>query len=119
MYNIENFLDSINVSVYYLSENNSNFDQYDQFVVVCAFTIIIIMCAHERMPMSQSQIKKYFQLFLVVLAAGSIYPLIFLKQGYQESMLQVGLRKFQPMSMSLSFSDYGDSSQSSHSGVLT
>jgi MFS family permease len=89
MYNIENFLDSINVSVYYLSENNSNFDHFDQYVVVCAFTIIIIMCAHERMPMSQSQIKKYFQLFLVVLAAGSIYPLIFLKQGYQESMLQV------------------------------
>ena len=39
--------------------------------------------------MSQSQIKKYFQLFLVVLAAGSIYPLIFLKQGYQETILQV------------------------------
>jgi MFS family permease len=43
----------------------------------------------ERVPMSKSQIKKYFQLFLVVLAAGSIYPLIFLKQGYQETMLQV------------------------------
>jgi len=39
--------------------------------------------------MNKSQFKKYFQLFLVVLAAGSIYPLIFLKQGYQESMLQV------------------------------
>lgn len=39
--------------------------------------------------MSQTQIKKYFQLFLVVLAAGSIYPLIFLKQGYQETILQV------------------------------
>lgn len=39
--------------------------------------------------MNKAQIKKYFQLFLVVLAAGSIYPLIFLKQGYQESMLQV------------------------------
>lgn len=39
--------------------------------------------------MNQAQIKKYFQLFLVVLAAGSIYPLIFLKQGYQESILQV------------------------------
>ena len=39
--------------------------------------------------MNQAQIKKYFQLFLVVLAAGSIYPLIFLRQGYQESILQV------------------------------
>jgi len=39
--------------------------------------------------MSQTQIRKYFQLILVVLAAGSIYPLIFLKQGYQESILQV------------------------------
>jgi MFS family permease len=39
--------------------------------------------------MNKAQFKKYFQLFLVVLAAGSIYPLIFLKQGYQESMLQV------------------------------
>ena len=50
----------------------------------------MIRRAHkERVPMSQTQIKKYFQLFLVVLAAGSIYPLIFLKQGYQETILQV------------------------------
>jgi predicted MFS family arabinose efflux permease len=39
--------------------------------------------------MSQEKFKKYFQFFLVVLAAGSIYPLIYLKSGYQESILQV------------------------------
>lgn len=39
--------------------------------------------------MSQNKIKKYFQLLLVVLAAGSIYPLIFLKTNYQETILQV------------------------------
>ncbi len=39
--------------------------------------------------MSQEKFKKYFQFFLVVLAAGSIYPLIYLKSGYQETILQV------------------------------
>ena len=39
--------------------------------------------------MSQEKLKKYFQLLLVVLAAGSIYPLIFLKTNYQETILQV------------------------------
>jgi len=39
--------------------------------------------------MSQEKFKKYFQFFLVVLAAGSIYPLIYLKGGYQETILQV------------------------------
>lgn len=39
--------------------------------------------------MSQEKLRKYFQFFLVVLAAGSIYPLIYLKGGYQETILQV------------------------------
>lgn len=39
--------------------------------------------------MSQEKFKKYFQFFLVVLAAGSIYPLIYLKSNYQETILQV------------------------------
>lgn len=39
--------------------------------------------------MSRENFKKYFQFFLVVLAAGSIYPLVYLKSGYQESILQV------------------------------
>jgi MFS family permease len=39
--------------------------------------------------MSQEKFRKYFQFFLVVLAAGSIYPLIYLKGGYQETILQV------------------------------
>ncbi|MDR0885614.1 MAG: MFS transporter [Clostridiales Family XIII bacterium] len=34
-------------------------------------------------------LKRYFQLILVVLAAGSIYPLVYLKQNYQETILQV------------------------------
>lgn len=39
--------------------------------------------------MSQEKFKKYFQFFLVVLAAGSIYPLIYLRSNYQETILQV------------------------------
>jgi MFS family permease len=39
--------------------------------------------------MSQEKFKKYFQFLLVVLAAGSIYPLIYLKSNYQETILQV------------------------------
>jgi sugar phosphate permease len=33
--------------------------------------------------------KRYFQFFLIVLAAGSIFPLIYLKTNYQETILQV------------------------------
>jgi len=39
--------------------------------------------------MKNSNLKRYFQFFLVVLAAGSIYPLIYLKTNYQETILQV------------------------------
>jgi len=39
--------------------------------------------------MSQEKFRRYFQFLLVVLAAGSIYPLIYLKTGYQETILQV------------------------------
>lgn len=39
--------------------------------------------------MSQEKFRKYFQFLLVVLAAGSIYPLIYLKSNYQETILQV------------------------------
>jgi len=33
--------------------------------------------------------QRYFQFLLIVLAAGSIYPLIFLRSGYQETILTV------------------------------
>jgi len=33
--------------------------------------------------------KRYFQFLLIVLAAGSIYPLIYLRSSYQETILQV------------------------------
>ena len=36
-----------------------------------------------------NNLKRYFQFFLVVLAAGSIYPLIYLRGAYQETILDV------------------------------
>jgi len=39
--------------------------------------------------MGSSKFKRYFQLILIVLAAGSIYPLIYLRSGYQETILSV------------------------------
>jgi len=36
-----------------------------------------------------SNLKRYFQFFLIVLAAGSIYPLIYLRGAYQETILEV------------------------------
>ncbi|MCL2233461.1 MAG: MFS transporter [Treponema sp.] len=39
--------------------------------------------------MDKEKLKRYFQLMLVVVAAGSIYPLIYLRTGYQETILQV------------------------------
>jgi MFS family permease len=39
--------------------------------------------------MNKDKLAKYFQFFLIVLAAGSIYPLIYLKSNYQETILAV------------------------------
>ncbi len=39
--------------------------------------------------MRQEKFRRYFQFLLVVFAAGSIYPLIYLKTNYQETILQV------------------------------
>lgn len=39
--------------------------------------------------MAAKNFSRYFQFFLIVLAAGSIYPLIYLKTNYQETILQV------------------------------
>jgi MFS family permease len=39
--------------------------------------------------MSQAKLKRYFQFLLVVLAAGAIYPVIYLRTNYQETILQV------------------------------
>ena len=39
--------------------------------------------------MDTNKLKRYFQFALVVLAAGSIYPLIYLRTGYQETILLV------------------------------
>ena len=39
--------------------------------------------------MQTKNFQRYFQFLLIVLAAGSIYPLIFLRSGYQETILLV------------------------------
>ncbi|MGB9840419.1 MFS transporter [Thermovenabulum sp.] len=39
--------------------------------------------------MKKENLKRYFQFLLVVLAAGSIYPLIYLRTAYQETILEV------------------------------
>lgn len=39
--------------------------------------------------MKKENINRYFQFMLIILAAGSIYPLIYLKAQYQETILQV------------------------------
>jgi len=38
---------------------------------------------------AEKNYKRYFQFFLIVLAAGSIFPLIYLKTNYQETILEV------------------------------
>jgi len=37
----------------------------------------------------KAKLKRYFQFLLVVLAAGSIYPLIYIRTGYQQTVLDV------------------------------
>lgn len=39
--------------------------------------------------MKKENLGRYFQFFLIVLAAGVIYPVIYLRTNYQETMLQV------------------------------
>lgn len=39
--------------------------------------------------MEKQDVKRYLQFFLVVLAAGAIYPLVYLRTNYQETILQV------------------------------
>lgn len=39
--------------------------------------------------MNNSKFQRYFQFFLIVLAAGAIYPIIYLKTNYQETLLEV------------------------------
>lgn len=39
--------------------------------------------------MNNSKFKRYFQFILIVLAAGAIYPIIYLKTNYQETLLEV------------------------------
>jgi len=39
--------------------------------------------------MSKSNIKRYFQFFLIILAAGAIYPVIYLRTNYQVTILEV------------------------------
>lgn len=39
--------------------------------------------------MNNKDFKRYFQFFLIVLAAGAIFPIIYLKTNYQETLLQV------------------------------
>ncbi len=49
--------------------------------------------------MNKEKLAKYFQFFLVVLAAGSIYPLIYLKSNYQETILAVFNMKMPDLNM--------------------
>jgi MFS family permease len=39
--------------------------------------------------MKKENLRRYFQFLLVVLAAGAIFPLIYLKTNYQETMLEI------------------------------
>lgn len=39
--------------------------------------------------MKQSNLKRYFQFFLIILAAGAIYPVIYLRTNYQVTILEV------------------------------
>ncbi len=39
--------------------------------------------------MDKQTLRRYFQFFLVVLAAGAIYPLVYLRTNYQETILEV------------------------------
>ncbi|MBU3182151.1 MFS transporter [Clostridium psychrophilum] len=39
--------------------------------------------------MNNKNLKRYFQFFLIVLAAGSIFPIIYLRTNYQQTLLQV------------------------------
>ena len=39
--------------------------------------------------MENSKLQRYFQFFLVVLAAGAIFPIIYLRTNYQETLLEV------------------------------
>lgn len=39
--------------------------------------------------MKNNNLKRYFQFILIVLAAGAIYPIMYLKTNYQETLLQV------------------------------
>ncbi|PFE34904.1 MFS transporter [Priestia megaterium] len=39
--------------------------------------------------MAEKNYSRYFQFFLIILAAGSIFPLIYLKTNYQETILEV------------------------------
>lgn len=39
--------------------------------------------------MRKENLRRYFQFFLIVLAAGAIYPVIYLKTNYQETILEV------------------------------
>jgi len=49
--------------------------------------------------MNKDKLAKYFQFFLIVLAAGSIYPLIYLKSNYQETILAVFNMKMTDLNM--------------------
>lgn len=39
--------------------------------------------------MDKQTLRRYFQFFLVVLAAGAIYPIVYIRTNYQETLLQV------------------------------
>lgn len=39
--------------------------------------------------MKQSDLRRYFQFFLIILAAGAIYPVIYLRTNYQVTILEV------------------------------
>lgn len=44
---------------------------------------------YERGSRMNSKVKRYFQFLLIVLSAGAIYPIMYLKTNYQETLLEV------------------------------
>ena len=49
--------------------------------------------------MEKQTLRRYFQFFLIVLAAGAIYPIVYLRTNYQETLLEVFGMTLQQLNM--------------------
>lgn len=54
-----------------------------------ASTAAAIQCSSASSKSHSDKESRYFQLMLLVLAAGAIYPILYLRQVYQTTMLEV------------------------------